>query len=47
MTINKDKTKDNTEKPKSARKSLPQSNIVSKRKEIFNLNGIKKNTQEN
>lgn len=37
MATNNNKSKDNTTK-ESTRKPLPQSSIVSKRKEIFNLN---------
>lgn len=35
------KSKDNTTKSESTRKPLPQSSIVGKRKEIFNLNTTK------
>ncbi len=46
MPINK-KSKDNTTKSEPIRKPLPQSSIIGKRREIFNLNTIKGNKRKN
>lgn len=46
MPTNK-KSKDNTTKSEPTRKPLPQSSIVGKRREIFNLNTIKGNKRKN
>lgn len=45
MSTNK-KSKDNTTKSEPIRKPLPQSSIVGKRKEIFNLNTTKEKNRE-
>lgn len=45
MPTNNKKSKDNTTK-ESTRKPLPQSSIVGRRKEIFNLNTTKEKNRE-
>lgn len=45
MSTNQSKDKDNTTK-EPTRKPLPQSSIVGKRKEIFNLNTTKEKKRE-
>ena len=46
MSTNNNKSKDKDNNKESTRKSLPQSSIVGKRKEIFNLNTTKEKRRE-
>lgn len=46
MSTNNKKSKNTTTKTETTRKPLPQSSIVGKRKEIFNLNTAKEENRE-